>query len=155
MHKVGQQSDFDRPLSKLGQRQVRRSCESILQTLKNHSNQTKIIASNSLRTTQTSQLLHQIWLDQGIAGEALQAEYATELYLPAPGTVMKWIESHFNKNQQNLILIGHNPAWSEVCSQLADRVIHLATAEAVCFDRLSNSNPSSDSWKFIQKILPS
>ena len=75
-----------------------------------------------------------------------------KLYLPSEKVVLETIEQHLDRFEGNLILVGHNPAWSEVCSQLANQPIGLSTAQGGFFTK--EPDTTHGEWRLDSIISP-
>ncbi|MCX7605986.1 MAG: histidine phosphatase family protein, partial [Bacteroidia bacterium] len=117
-------SDFNRPLSERGIRDVLTQGQALL---KEGYRPAKIFTSPAIRAWQTAHLLAQmtslpheaVQPEMGFYREESDAVYASLTALP--------------EGLETIALVGHNPLWSFLASQWSGESIEMATSEIIAF----------------------
>ena len=114
-----QLTDHERPLNKRG----RRDAPQVASFLKNEGwIAQRVISSTSQRTRETWDLMSPIWNHP-------PAEFTRALYLAGSSEVREALLSQ--DSATSIMILGHNPGWSEVSSWLSGLRIEMTTANAV------------------------
>lgn len=114
--------DYDRPLTPRG---VEEAQDAGLVAKTFFTGQTLLIASAALRTTQTAQCFLQAF------GEA-DLETREHLYHASPSD---WLEELYGCSEDlaHVVFVGHNPAVSDLCTQLSGKTMDLPTGGFAAF----------------------
>jgi len=118
-------SDFDRPLNARGKKAAPLMGEWMQE---NHLIPTRILCSTATRAKETLFGLQRAWAKH--PSDAVIVEFVDELYLAMPSTILKAIEHH-HRDDQRLLVIGHNPGMELLATQLAGKGIEMTTANVV------------------------
>jgi phosphohistidine phosphatase len=105
------QPDFERPLTSLGIRQAGQTGRWLKDI---NPGVDLLISSPATRTRQTSEALK-----EASAMKELAIQYESAVY-EAPASRLLLLLSHLNPAVKGVVLVGHNPGVSSLCSQLCD-----------------------------------
>lgn len=109
-----------------------------------------ILCSDAKRTKQTLALL---W--EGQSKSLIQ--YSSTLYSAGTTIICKEVEA-VSESVEQLLLVGHNPSVSEICSHLLNKSVGLSTANLVCFEARKELESwtewFSKEWRFKQVYKP-
>ncbi len=145
-------SDFMRPLSEIGKIQAKSVGESILS--KNEWKPDLVIVSEALRTRETWSLI----------SKTLSIQYSPKLLITKTFYHRGWEEivyqgGFIEEQYKNILLIGHNPGWSNAISTLSKADIFLEPAWAALLSYNKNLNWQNalldrGSWNFEELFSP-
>ncbi len=103
-------NDFQRELNAEGRSQLIRMRGLLKKT---NINPERIISSAAVRTTQTTEIISEIFENSTI-------EYKREIYESEPAVILQSL-AEVDKNVNTILLVGHNPGVSAVVSSIADQ----------------------------------
>lgn len=113
------QRDFDRPLKDKGQRNIEKTAQFIHKHCqKEHFKQLLCISSAAVRTQQTAEIIDSI-----CSFDAIQ--YHQQLYTSSIST---WLDKIINAIQQNIVIVGHNPTFSQMVNYFCGHQIYMKPA---------------------------
>lgn len=121
-------SDHDRPLNARGSRDAPRMARWIAEI---GYVPDLVLSSSSQRTRDTMELMNQTW------SREVQASFCHSLYLAAPETISRTIQSD-GCGVGCLMVLAHNPGISHFASLLAQQSIDMPTAAIAVFEVLLN-----------------
>ncbi|TNE44261.1 MAG: hypothetical protein EP343_31415 [Deltaproteobacteria bacterium] len=113
--------DVQRPLTQHGHKQASR-----LATLLSEAGwlPSIVVSSSALRTRETTQNLLDAWSHE------LQVAWEDSFYLGNLHTIVPTLQHHNLSDCSCLMLVGHNPGWSDAVSQLSGTYVSMGTANA-------------------------
>ncbi|MCS7189052.1 MAG: histidine phosphatase family protein [Bacteroidia bacterium] len=117
-------SDFNRPLSEKGIQDVLRQGQALLKT---GYRPDRILSSPAIRAWHTAHLMAQV---TSLPHEAVQAEAG--FYREEVDAIYHALQS-LPQSVSTVLLVGHNPLWSELASKWAQSSFELSTSEIVGF----------------------
>lgn len=117
-------SDFNRPLSERGIRDILQQGQALLKT---GYRPDRILSSPAIRAWHTAHLLAQV---VSLPHEAVQSEIG--FYREDEGSIEATLQV-LSDDIATVVLVGHNPLWSEIASRWAGESIELATSELIAF----------------------
>ena len=138
-------ADHARPLNKRGQREA----DIIAHTLTAKSLAPDVIwSSDAARTLETSSRLIRI-----IPG-AQTIIKVPEFYHASAGQVLDKI-SQAEPPSGRLMLLGHNPGWSELAQIYAHKAMNMPTASCLVFKRINHTGKWSkpENWQLVDSLL--
>ena len=142
-------ADFDRPLNRRGLRDAPRIAAELVRL---DWIPDLVIYSAALRTTQTWQLMAEYFANSP------QAVSSRHLYLSSTAALRQTIEN-LSENVTTALLLGHNPVWESMVSQLSRQNVRLTTANAALFQTDTQINwqdtfASTTSWELMRVLKP-
>ena len=142
-------ADFDRPLNRRGLRDAPRIAAELVRL---DWIPDLVVYSAALRTTKTWQLMAEHFVNSP------QAVSSRDLYLSSTASLRRTIEN-LPENVTTALLLGHNPVWESVVSQLSKQNVRLTTANAALFQidtRIiwQDALASNTSWELMRVIKP-
>lgn len=147
-------SDFDRPISKRGQKNAKRIGQWMAD---NNRIPQQIISSPALRARQTTELVT-TQLSR-VSPEIIL--YEKDLYLSSPDTLIECIQSYKN-DLKSLMLVAHNPGLEQLVHYLSSKSVKadakgktMTTANLVIFEYPDiNFDPEVDKGELIEFVKP-
>lgn len=123
--------DYPRQLIAKGKNKARRIADELAQEI-HKTDTTLIISSPANRAYETAEIFAEIL---GIEKQKIQLEKS--IYEASTDILLKIINKA-TEDQDNLILVGHNPGLSSICNYICDTYIDLKTSEVAIIELPSN-----------------
>lgn len=147
----GDIEDHDRPLSIAGQQEASLIAQKIvLHDLLPH----LMLVSTAKRTQETAAILQHTWSEH----EQISQQNLAAFYLAGLSNVQRAIEP-LTRDIQTLLLLGHNPGWSDIVYQLSGASITLSTANLAIIEHTEDISwrdaIQSSSWTLNEVLRPS
>lgn len=147
-------SDFDRPISKRGQKNATRIGQWMAD---NNRIPQQIISSPAIRARQTTELV----IEQLTRVSPEKILYEEDIYLASLDTLIECIQIYKN-DLKSLMLVAHNPGLEQLVNFLLSKSVKssvkgktMTTANLVIFQYLdSNFDPELDKGELIEFIKP-
>jgi len=112
-------TDFERKLSQKGILAINKTAEFITKQSKQFNSTPQLcISSAAMRTKQTAQIICK-------KINSVKIEYDKMLYSTSPST---WLNKISTSNEQNILIIGHNPTFSQLINNFCGENIHMQPA---------------------------
>lgn len=144
---AGDGVDHSRPLTDKGVEEVRSIGR---QLLDEHLNRLAIFCSDALRTRQTYEQLRTVGLEQRVV------HFENSFYLGDSDHVLQAVWTADDEDS-HMLLIGHNPTWSQLVTMLSDQMVGLAPSHAALLRKDSlqwNKALSSPGWELVKVFKP-
>lgn len=142
------QEDHERPLNKRGRRDAPRIAEKLAEL---GWTPASAFVSDAVRTQETWGLMQGAWGDD----VEVDVELRPDLYLAGLQEVKDVFDDHPDATSPALVL-GHNPGWEAMASELSGRPLSLTTANAVLLESDADEWTAAlaGPWKIAQVLRP-
>ena len=114
-------ADHERQLTDRGRAMVAEQAQRLLKYLDPN---TVIYVSDAVRTQQTWSVL-----SDALVGSTVRPQFCRDLYLATSREVLARLAA-IEESATSVLMIGHNPGWSEIAAELSGRYLQLDPGEA-------------------------